>query len=414
MNYDIYITSIPDEKRRPLIARRLASDWHIHLDKATAILNKLPLPLAKNITTDKRKDIEKVYKGLGCELKSNPVLVPPPEEKAPSDPPPPEKPSSKDPANLEGKEPPISTTDRNRDWLKVKKSETHKKESDSHAVKNSEDEVVKNISPRPKVTPGVKKNTAAQNTRNVAIIFAAILALLFGINFFAKPKDFRTENTSMKKKGSFAPGGSEKTTQKDKSIPKTPSALNKEINNIKSLISEKTGEHTEALKERLSDLYLEKALKQDDNSAIKFFKFAISFNPQNKDAWYGLADAYFRAGRTENYRETLGKIESIFKEERSQRKIPGNLSAVLSRYPEISGFPSIHNNKITVKIASENEPEEMRTVYSLIKDIDNSRNFREISVILLNRNKVVSYSPQSGSFPSYPTWRKNADIKKRH
>ena len=61
-------------------------------------------------------------------------------------------------------------------------------------------------------------------------------------------------------------------------------------------------------------------VERENNTRIKFYKLAISFNQHNRNAWEGLVQTYFAVNRNDEANQTLNRMEEIFAADDSDLK----------------------------------------------------------------------------------------------
>ncbi|MDO5576077.1 MAG: hypothetical protein Q4F84_03285 [Fibrobacter sp.] len=269
MKYNIVITGIQNERAKKVLARQLAQDPAISLQKANTIVELPRFTLYNNLELEDTKGYISQLKLLGVSfqlVKAPAVNIP--EQKAPEINIPPKQPAPlKKPADI-APSPPVSVT---KTHVSI---EEPKKKSQFCSV---------TIEPPKK------------NKLNVASIVTTSVFILFFVGMLSIMSN--KSDIKITRKRVLPPSSSAAMTPisaKDKEPEKREPVSDEQANSAKSFVDSA------------------KANASDINVAINFYKIAISFNEYNIDAWYGLLDIYKTNGMIDEMTATKEKMQSIF------------------------------------------------------------------------------------------------------
>lgn len=271
MTYDIIVTRITNPRARPVVARHLAAHPEISLEKATSMLETMPVLYMENVSEQEASQtilhLRKI--GVDARIRESEHTEPDPKADQPT------------PVS-----PPKTVTPR-------PVHHTHRAHREPHII------------PPPILEP--KKNTIAQ----LAVLGGAILLLGVVIYLGMRGERFRASRATALKFSSpdkSAPGKSAGTRPSSKKRPATPSG-----GNAMSVPSPSPNNYVSAPQRSDSRHYADSARTAPDQSAaIRFYKIAISFNKYNIDAWYGLVGAYRDLEMYQNARDARAQMREIF------------------------------------------------------------------------------------------------------
>lgn len=266
MKYDLLVISFNNNRAKMIIARQLAHDPSISLQKAQTIVDKPPFILLKNLTPQELEFQSQQLRRMGVnfkavELKSDtsinipPVLLPP------------------DDLN-------IKQLLQNTPTVKPGKIKTHTSNTVPKTIGVFEDNLQINK----------KKNYALLISVFPIIISVVLVVLGF---FISNKRQYNIKKT---------------TALITRTDHRESSKSGKSEKHSRQQISAK------AKKESITWTDSAIAYQNDYLRAINFYKIAISFNKYNIKAWYGLLDIYNAAMMQEEIEQTKNKMKEIFGE----------------------------------------------------------------------------------------------------
>lgn len=270
MKYNIVITGIQNERAKKILARQLAQDPAISLQKAITIVELPRFTLYHNLELEDTNGYTSQLKLLGVSfqlIKAPSADIP--KQKIPE----PKPPVPKQPAPPKKTEPIAPPPPVSASKTHVSTEETPKKSQFCSVT----------IEPP-------KKNKA--NVVGIVTTFIFILFFVGMLSIMSNKSDIKISRKRVLPPSSSA--AIAPISAKNKEPEKREPVSDEQANSAKSFI--------DSAKANLSDI----------NTAINFYKIAISFNEYNIDAWYGLLDIYKTNGMIDEMTATKEKMQSLF------------------------------------------------------------------------------------------------------
>lgn len=270
MRYNLTAISFNNKRAKTIIARQLAHDPSIPLQKALEMVEKPPFILLKNLTSQELEYQSEQLSRLGVKFTITEIQS--------------SEPVHQIPISLPNSDFPI-------------------KSADLHPSTHNEVNFQKEPYALKKSSPLIFNDTPVQHSRknNLIISGAAILFIVSlivgGIMVFSKQRHY-----SLKQKVLIAYNGSDPI---NKGLKKETVKSNTVIDSRKNVSSKARFE---------SNLLVDSAriYENDYLKAINFYKIAISFNKYNIHAWFGLLNVYRSAEMKLEAQQTRDKMQEIF------------------------------------------------------------------------------------------------------
>jgi hypothetical protein len=149
-------------------------------------------------------------------------------------------------------------------------------------------------------------------------------------------------------------------------------------------------------------------VSSDLRRMINFYKIAISFNRFNANAWLGLLSTYKSAGMDIHYQQCLKNMEEIFGDQVFVT------SSVVEKYGKITDSYVSEDSilRITYKSEVKREDTLLYDIYMMIRTLEAQSNFNGISVSSIDsENKEIIVHARPGMrIETFDSFKKNASI----
>jgi len=158
-----------------------------------------------------------------------------------------------------------------------------------------------------------EKKSSRKQTIIVMSIFIAAAAVLF---LLPREKQFAVTSADPNTQANTKQDKSSDKKQNKKDNKKSRAQRNETQKSAQGASQSEARREVSAQQRHQSNAYVDSArtLGGDPESIIAFYKFAISFNPQNLAAWQGLLQAYRDLGRDADARSTEEQMRKLFGE----------------------------------------------------------------------------------------------------
>jgi hypothetical protein len=292
MRFDVIILSLGRPQSRQVLARHIASDSHISLHEALALVEKPPFLFKQNVSEQERDTITHSLEKMEIQFT-------------------------------------VALTDQNI-VNKVHTSGSGDFKVEPAMPHSPPTEIIQQLPPRhehriefiSQETPAVK-SFLSKNRRNISLL--CVVLLVCGTAYFI----FNERKTSFRIPVLTSTGKSAMHTGSD-------TALAKPISIDELLQQEPAGKRAviPAANVLECENYCDSALErqQDTEEAIKFYRFAISFNPYNLKAWQGLILTYRIAEKISDANQMEKKMSTLFGKDLSSIRNIVAPYGVLSEY----------------------------------------------------------------------------------
>jgi hypothetical protein len=154
--------------------------------------------------------------------------------------------------------------------------------------------------------------------------------------------------------------------------------------------------------------YMDSAKRSNDLSeTIAFYKLAIGFNKYNINAWYGLINAYMRAGKNREAGNATDEMKRIFGEDAL------TLAKIVSPYGDLQDYYLTSNGMYRIEYVSKvsDTLRIVRGVWQIIKAVGPQCNCRSFSVYAHWKNGgALVYIENDAQLSSYEQYRTGAVV----
>ncbi len=370
MNYDLIVVKIGKPQIKQVLARHLASDPSVSLQKALSLLDNLPVVYMKDLSTKELKEAAGQLNKLGVECRAV-------ESKGPPD------------SITPKKSPPAKEVFREKDSSREKRAVQEKR--DPAPVPRPDTPPDSNIKMKRSVIQGgggpvtfsstgsqgepgsgkkepEKKKKAFVNMLIVAgVLIAAVLFFVIG-----KKKNYDIQSTSpfVSKSGKgIAPGtGSDGNG--------APQRREQKEHEEAGLQNKQPSAGTAQRKS--SEAYADSAVSVEDDydRAIKFYKIAISFNQYNLRAWHGLIAAYTNANMVSEALEARKRMEELFDD------TVLTVEKIVEPYGKLSQYNREKGGTCRIEYRSRTKKRSRieKETYSLIRELISQQGCKKISL----------------------------------
>lgn len=354
MKYTLTVISFKNNRPKMIIARQLAHDPAISLQKALIIVEKTPFVLLKNLSSHELQYQSRQLYRLGVKFTITEQLTE--EDNTPL--------SISLPEN-DSQTKAVTTVFKEKGEL-----------PDIHAgTKNS--------------VPAIKVDSPIQCSKKSRLTFSIAGFLLIFMLVIAGFVTSRNQNRYMIKRKILI------------SRKKSEPADNKKIteNARKSDKKTRAREKISSKSEHESYLWVDsaKTCGNDFLKSINFYKIAISFNKYNMHAWFGLVNAYRSAAMSKELRETREQMEEIF------GSSVFSVSEAVKPFGEILDVYTTANDAFRVEYRTTQNSEQsiLSQTYALAKAFREICNCKTVSIyattapgkgMIVHFNKEVSLS----------------------
>ncbi|HLV31138.1 MAG TPA: hypothetical protein VKY57_06165 [Chitinispirillaceae bacterium] len=339
MKYNLVITRIQNERTKKILARQLAQNPVISIQKANEIVEAIPFTLYKNINTEELKTNINHLNSL--EVSFNVVKVSDSSEKKPD--------------KIQKQVLPEQT----------KPEKPENETTDPQDKKNSRiDKKIKKLSQHSSVILDQVNNRENKATSLVIGIIVVIFILIILSILGNRPKFKITKKRVLP----------QRTVEQNSHSEKQGVNTDKSSQNYKPVKREKVS-HEQLQKSRS---FVDSAMtySNDINNAIKFYKIAISFNRYNVNAWYGLVDAYKSSGMLEEMVSAKEEMQHIF------GKNIFSVSDIIGQFGELEDAQMTENGVYRIEYMTREKQKDkiFSEIYTILKALHSKDGYQQISL----------------------------------
>ena len=339
MKYNLVITRIQNERTKKILARQLAQNPVISIQKANEIVEAIPFTLYKNINTEELKTNINHLNSL--EVSFNVVKVSDSSEKKPD--------------KIQKQVLPEQT----------KPEKPENETTDPHDKKNSRiDKKIKKLSQHSSVILDQVNNRENKATSLVIGIIVVIFILIILSILGNRPKFKITKKRVLP----------QRTVEQNSHSEKQGVNTDKSSQNYKPVKREKVS-HEQLQKSRS---FVDSAMtySNDINNAIKFYKIAISFNRYNVNAWYGLVDAYKSSGMLEEMVSAKEEMQHIF------GKNIFSVSDIIGQFGELEDAQMAEDGVYRIEYMTREKQKDkiFSEIYTILKALHSKDGYQQISL----------------------------------
>lgn len=339
MKYNLVITRIQNERTKKILARQLAQNPVISIQKANEIVEAIPFTLYKNINTEELKTNINHLNSL--EVSFNVVKVSDSSEKKPD--------------KIQKQVLPEQT----------KPEKPENETTDPQDKKNSRiDKKIKKLSQHSSVILDQVNNRENKATSLVIGIIVVIFILIILSILGNRPKFKITKKRVLP----------QRTVEQNSHSEKQGVNTDKSSQNYKPVKREKVS-HEQLQKSRS---FVDSAMtySNDINNAIKFYKIAISFNRYNVNAWYGLVDAYKSSGMLEEMVSAKEEMQHIF------GKNIFSVSDIIGQFGELEDAQMAEDGVYRIEYMTREKQKDkiFSEIYTILKALHSKDGYQQISL----------------------------------
>src|SRR5690554_1015782 len=339
MKYNLVITRIQNERTKKILARQLAQNPVISIQKANEIVEAIPFTLYKNINTEELKTNINHLNSL--EVSFNVVKVSDSSEKKPD--------------KIQKQVLPEQT----------KPEKPENETTDPQDKKNSRiDKKIKKLSQHSSVILDQVNNRENKATSLVIGIIVVIFILIILSILGNRPKFKITKKRVLP----------QRTVEQNSHSEKQGVNTDKSSQNYKPVKREKVS-HEQLQKSRS---FVDSAMtySNDINNAIKFYKIAISFNRYNVNAWYGLVDAYKSSGMLEEMVSAKEEMQLIF------GKNIFSVSDIIGQFGELEDAQMAEDGVYRIEYMTREKQKDkiFSEIYTILKALNSKGGYQQISL----------------------------------
>jgi tetratricopeptide (TPR) repeat protein len=360
MLYDCIVIKIGNDRLKPILARNIAHQPSMSLQKAQAIVEKPPFVFLKGLSIEEIKQTMKSFEKSGLEYK----II---------------EQSIAEPSPMQGFSLPQSLQPDNS-LPKVKATPIRR--SISHPVIMSS-----------KTTAEIKKPQFSKQTITTVIVLIVLIlipTLLIYYGTKKKEADFLTNYDSMSPATTPVLSNSK---QKGKLTQKQSS---------KKLITNEN--------KQKANNYVDSAqtYKEDYEQALKFYLIAISFNKYNYKAWHGLIETYKMADKNEKAIEAEKKMKELFGHDIL------TIGRVIEPYGILTTYSVSDDNRYVIEYHPESNGKEELTydAYRIIKGVQIICNCTFISLFASSTSGkgLIVHVQDKNFFPTFESFTKDVSV----
>ncbi len=382
MDVRFILVSIPDSKKKSLIARRVARLPHVGMSRALSMLDHLPATIFGRIAYDEAASLAKDLEAMGCLVRMEPL---------------------EQTRVLRASAPPDDPV-QGEDAPEIPKKPYAPRPPVVYASKPEEPD-------RPITSPKPVRRLSG------AWIGGACVVFVVGISFWVVPllsKAGQTRRTLQK-----AERRMEQHPEDTTAVEAALSAYAELAQSEKSMA--KRIEHlTRAVRLRSDDGMLRSMLARayadsasrllGQEMRVRFYQIAISFNQYNEAAWDGLISAYEEMGKTDLAQEARLRKISIFGESQE------GLDQILGAYGEALYSPVVRNDTLFVVYQSRKQKPDaiLRETYVMCQDFRPLRPASGVKLDVFVRGKrALTVTTSLRSIPDdFVMWKKKTRVIK--
>lgn len=339
MKYNLVITRIQNERTKKILARQLAQNPVISIQKANEIVEAIPFTLYKNINTEELKTNINHLNSL--EVSFNVVKVSDSSEKKPD--------------KIQKQVLPEQT----------KPEKPENETTDPQDKKNSRiDKKIKKLSQHSSVILD-QVNSREQKATTLVIGIIVVIFILIILSILGNRPKFKIT------KKRVLP---QRTVEQNSHSEKQGVNTDKSSQNYKPVKREKVS-HEQLQKSRS---FVDSAMtySNDINNAIKFYKIAISFNRYNVNAWYGLVDAYKSSGMLEEMVSAKEEMQHIF------GKNIFSVSDIIGQFGELEDAQMAEDGVYRIEYMTREKQKDkiFSEIYTILKALHSKDGYQQISL----------------------------------
>lgn len=339
MKYNLLITRIQNERTKIILARQLAQNPAISIQKANEIVESVPFTLYNNIDTEELKTHINLLKSL--EVSFNVVKVTDSSEKKPD-----EFQKQVLPEQTKPEKPQNETTDP----LDKKNSGIDKK--------------INKLSQHSSVILD-QVNSREHKATTLVIGIIVVIFILIILSILGNRPKFKI---------------TKKRVLPQRTVEQNSHSEKEGVNTDKS-----SQDYKPVKREKVSNAQLQKSrsfvdsasiYSNDINNAIKFYKIAISFNRYNINAWYGLVDAYKSSGMLEEMVSAKEEMLHIF------GKNIFSVSDIIGQFGELEDAQMAEDGVYRIEYMTREKQKDkiFSEIYTILKALNSKGGYQQISL----------------------------------
>lgn len=382
MDVRFILVSIPDPKKKSLIARRVGRLPNVGMSQALAMLDRLPVTILGRLAYDISASLAKDLEAMGCKVQMEPldpeqVLRPAPVA---------EEPAQVAAAPAIAQEPVV--------FRRVVSFPSLPEDPKPFAC-----------------GPKTIRRLSLAWVAGIGVVLIAVISLWL-VPVLSKPGQTRRELQKAEQRVERHPEDATavevalsayaELAQSDKNMAKRIEHLTKAV---------RLRSDDGMFRSMLARAYTDSASRQHAReSRARFYQIAISFNKYNEQAWDGLIQVYDEMGKPDLAQEARARKSNVFGEPQE------GLDQILGAYGEMLYSPVVRNDTLFVAYQSRRRKPEgiLRETYVLCYDFRSLHPASRVKmeIFVQGKRSLTVVSPLRSMPDDFGEWKRKAQVKK--